>query len=646
MRFHQSLKFQISVALLALTGLFLGVFALSQVALEEQRRYNSLLNVTTRLEHTARQLFTLGHNYLMYTPKGAENYYFDNQLYHQEILTQVNLFDELAHGFMMGNFDSDLIQGTTPLKTELDPGTKQIVFDLEILWEAFRTGLFEALGTSERSPRLSEAAAFIATHQQPVTTGIDTLSRQIKTLVESRLQKVNRVYWALLLTTMIVLSGILSWFFLAVLRPLGRTVTGFGKVAQGDFGYQVSAGGNNELALITGAFNQLSSRLNAIFRLIDQIQRGSDLNETLSFIARQFPELLPLDWAGALFVAGDNSTITLEKSYQDGKQEALPAVRFRLNRTLLQKAIASGEPLHVPDMQKTAEANPGFEFLNHLVAKGLRDAIFLPVTGTDTIPGVLAFASREPDTYTPEHLELLTNIASLVTHTFGRTVRMAEHTRLVAIGEFASGITHEIRSPLSTITLALDHFEHVDLSESARKRAVLARQEAHRMERLLEDILLYAKPVRLNLQPVNLGTLLREILETHASIGERAGQRIEVELPAESSEILGDTDRLKQLFLNLARNASEAAPAGSTIRWSLTKDEISRSLTVDIENNGDPIAPDLLPLVFKAFVTTKSGGTGLGLGIVKRIVDAHGGDIAIRSDQSSGTRVRIHLPPV
>ena len=642
----KSLKFQITAALLLNVVLFGGVFAITMPALEEQRTFNTLQNITARLQHTAKGLVGLATNYAVNTPQDDLTYQRDLKLYYAEIRKQINLFDEITHAFMSGIFTPSLTNRGSEFTPELDPAVHMAVSAVEDTWIDFREGLEQTLGMDSKGPRLREAAGYISDNHLPLAESIDVLRAQIQRLASSRLDRINQVYWAALLIVVAVMLGILAWFMLAILRPLGRAVAGFKLVAQGDFGAQVPLAASNELSSLTSSFNQLSSRLHAIFQLIDRIQQGSDLDETLCFVAEQFPSLLPLDWVGALFVAGDGTTIALEKSYRGGKPEVTPRRRFKLQKTLLFKALENDEPLHVPDMKRTAEKNPEYQFLNHLVHSGLRDAIFLPISEQSPIPGVLAFATRKPDSYTPEHLELLSNIAKLVTHSFGRTVKLSEHARLAAIGEFASGIAHEIRSPLSTISMALDYLRKTDLPLPAGKRAVLAQQETERLARLLEEILLYAKPLKLALKPLDLGDFLNRFLQSQNAIVRQRNQNHELVMETDNGTILGDSDRLQQVCLNLANNASEASPDGSTISWRLSKEIPDQTLTLKITNPGDPVSEKLLERLFDPFFTTKSNGTGLGLGIVKRIVDAHGGEIRITPLPGQGTEVLVQIPLV
>lgn len=644
MNFVKSLKFQIATALLLILVLFGGVFAITMPALEEQRTFNTLQNTTARLQHTAKGMVELATNYAVNIPLDELAYQRDVKLYYAEIRKQITLFDEITHAFMTGVFSPALTNRESEFAPRLDPAVKMAVSAVEEAWLDFREGLDQALGMESKGPDLREAADFITGNHLPLVESIDVLRAQIQRLATSRLDRVNQLYWFVLLTVVVVALGILAWFMISILRPLGRAVAGFNTVAQGDFGFQVPLAATKELSSLTSSFNQLSSRLYAIFKLIDRIQQGSDLDDTLCFVAEQFPSLLPLDWVGALFVAGDGNTITLEKSYSGGKPEITPRKRFQLQKTLLLKTLESDKPMHIPDMKRTAETNPGYQFLNHLVDNGLRDAIFLPVSEQSPIPGVLAFATRKPDSYTNEHLELLSNIAKLVTHSFGRTVKLAEHSRLAAIGGFASGIAHEIRSPLSTIGMALEYLQKSELPPAAGKRAALAHQETKRLARLLEEILLYAKPLKLELKALDLATFLNRFLQSQIALAKQRNQAHELEIETDNSVILGDSDRLQQVFLNLANNAYEAAPDGSAIRWKLSKDTPDQALILQILNPGDTISEQNLDRVFEPFFTTKSSGTGLGLGIVKRIINAHGGEIRIKPVAGAGTEVLLQIP--
>ena len=220
--------------------------------------------------------------------------------------------------------------------------------------------------------------------------------------------------------------------------------------------------------------------------------------------------------------------------------------------------------------------------------------------------------------------------------------QLPERERLAAIGEFASAIAHEIRSPLSTLTMALDYFNGLaDLPEAAQKRAALGCSETARLQRLLDEILLYAKPYSIDAREIKLSRLVSSTLDTIRDMPLSQGREIRVGEVPKGTFLCGDLDKLKQVFLNLLINALEAVPEGEVVEWSFDSDQACTHIRTTVSNGGDPVPADLLEKITQPFVTSKTSGTGLGLAIVKRIVDEHNGRLTIHSSAAQGTVVEL-----
>jgi signal transduction histidine kinase len=220
--------------------------------------------------------------------------------------------------------------------------------------------------------------------------------------------------------------------------------------------------------------------------------------------------------------------------------------------------------------------------------------------------------------------------------------QLLEHTRLAAIGEFAAMIVHELRNPLTTVKMGLNYVCKLNLSEAAQERLSLALDEARRLEMLLSEILLYAKPQTLQLERLDLNLLgleMQHILEDLPGAVERP---IMWQASPAPVWIQGDRDKLKQVFFNILQNAYEAAPAQTQITCTLQA-STPEQVTVVIQNWGEPIPTTEIPKLTQPFYSRKPGGTGLGLAIVERIVAAHQGKLQIYSDAVEGTRVFVTL---
>ncbi|NJO44068.1 MAG: GAF domain-containing protein [Cyanobacteria bacterium RU_5_0] len=222
-------------------------------------------------------------------------------------------------------------------------------------------------------------------------------------------------------------------------------------------------------------------------------------------------------------------------------------------------------------------------------------------------------------------------------------VQLIEQERLAAVGQFAAMIVHEIRNPMTTIRMGLNYFKKTHLSEPEQERLSLSLDEVNRLENLLREILLYAKPQVLQLTELDVNELISTMLVSLREMPE-AVDRLITFVPSESSiDIKGDKDKLKQVMINLVRNACEAIAPVEVVTCSVEKDDPDH-IWLRVHNGGTPISPDVLARLTEPFYSTKSGGTGLGLAIVKRIIEAHKGTLLIQSDPVTGTVVSIRLP--
>jgi len=221
---------------------------------------------------------------------------------------------------------------------------------------------------------------------------------------------------------------------------------------------------------------------------------------------------------------------------------------------------------------------------------------------------------------------------------------LAQKEKLAAIGEFATGLTHEIRNPLATIRLALEYFDRQGDDRSS-KRAQLASNEVSRLERMLNEVLTYARPANLNIQTVDLGSFVKTFLKDHACLAEPKQQQLELNIES-SVSVQADTDKLTQMLLNLICNACDAADVGAAIQCTVLENNVSNDEgygILKVQNQGAIIPPEKLSTITEAFVSGKPNGTGLGLAIVRSLMEAHQGTLEITSDETAGTVITIGL---
>jgi signal transduction histidine kinase len=209
--------------------------------------------------------------------------------------------------------------------------------------------------------------------------------------------------------------------------------------------------------------------------------------------------------------------------------------------------------------------------------------------------------------------------------------RVLRAERLAAVGTMAAGLAHEVRNPLNSASLQLAVLERRlargEGAEATTPIIHIIKGEIERLERLVHDFLAFAKPSPLEPRPVDVGGLLSTVSRLIAPEAEAAQVKVTIEGGA-SRAIAGDPERLRQVLLNLTRNALEAMH-GRGGNLVLRVRDAQPTVTIDVEDDG-PGFDEALP-VFDAFFTTKDQGTGLGLSLVHRIISDHGGTIKVAS---------------
>ena len=240
--------------------------------------------------------------------------------------------------------------------------------------------------------------------------------------------------------------------------------------------------------------------------------------------------------------------------------------------------------------------------------------------------------------------------------------RLHQAERLSSIGQLASGIAHEIRNPLNFINLSIDHLQSRFPPADPGAREEFAylvsavKTEIHRLDTMITNFLTYGKPLKLEPRPCDLPPLLDDVARMAGGKAKEQGIEIERGYPPELPRVLVDGEQIKICFVNVLVNAFQAMPRGG--RLSISAHQVNgaapssgsplssngRWVEVSFRDTGCGISSDDLQKVFEPYFTTKEVGIGLGLALTKKIVEEHGGSIALDSALDRGTTVMIRLP--
>lgn len=219
---------------------------------------------------------------------------------------------------------------------------------------------------------------------------------------------------------------------------------------------------------------------------------------------------------------------------------------------------------------------------------------------------------------------------------------------LASLTNLAANVAHEIKNPLGSISI------HVQLVRKAVERLTgadtcsickyldVVDEEMERLNKIVVDFLFAVRPISFEFTALNINELIQDLAQFLAGEFEQAGITIDLDLAKDIPQIQGDERFLRQMLINLLKNAKAAMEGGGIARLATRFDD--ETIRITVEDTGTGIPDEVLNKIFEPYFTTKIDGTGLGLTMVYKVVKGHGGDITVQSRPSLGTRFTVQLP--
>ncbi|MCL2524484.1 MAG: ATP-binding protein [Betaproteobacteria bacterium] len=430
-------------------------------------------------------------------------------------------------------------------------------------------------------------------------------------------QGLTRIYaLTLTLTMLVALFGAFALAYSMVRRlaaPLYILAEGTQAVAQGDFSPRQAIHSGDELGVLTHSFNRMTSQLDEARR--DTERHRAELEAARgyleSILANLSAGVLVFDRDFALRTVNEGARTILADDFADLiglPPEAWPHQRV-FGEFIREHFVAADEA----EWQGQLELERSNGLPQVLLLRGSR----LPgVSGGDVV-------------------------------VFDDVTRLIAAQRSAAWGEVARRLAHEIKNPLTPIQLSAERLQ-LKLADKLDGAAadMLARgtqtivTQVQAMKRMVDDFRNYARLPAPELAPLDLNALIGEVLGLYESSVAAIAPRLAGGLPT----LLGDATQLRQIIHNLLRNAEDALEGRSDGRIEIVTELAGRYIRLSIGDNGPGFPGELLPRIFEPYVTTKARGTGLGLPIVKKIVEEHLGSIEISNEPAGGARIDIRLP--
>lgn len=421
------------------------------------------------------------------------------------------------------------------------------------------------------------------------------------------------------------LLAIVAAYLLArgVTRPLLRLMEGTRAMARGELSTRVKVTSNDEVGRLGISFNAMATELQ---------ERSERLLRTLDELRRSRQEILrERNFKETVYENIESGILSLDGKWRVTSANG-PALRLLNLEPIRRQAALTRLLRNWPELLaavRDARRNAG----------GERWSRYVPVlapNGERTFRLALLPLSREGQEGRILTIEDLTERVQM-------RQRMARMERLVSLGRLSAGIAHEVRNPLTGISLLLDELHDRLLAQPTDQHLIRrALQEIERLESLVNELLNFASLPQRPLEPGNVIDVLQDTLFFFRKQCQHADIELREEYPALLPTVLLDAGRLKQALLNLMNNAIEAMQHGGTLTVMATLD--GEAVRIDVADTGPGIEQEMIPLIFEPFYTSKGEGTGLGLAITHNIVTEHHGRIEVASHPGAGATFSFWLP--
>ncbi|BCS54249.1 PAS domain-containing sensor histidine kinase [Geobacter sp. SVR] len=418
-----------------------------------------------------------------------------------------------------------------------------------------------------------------------------------------------------------ILSGLSAWALSrGITRPLHQLIDGARRLAKEDTRSNVSVSSKDELGELANTFNYMANELkvrktnllstleqlrHSRLEILDERNFKESILESISSAIVTFSTeglMTSINATGRLFLGNHISVDTHYREVFHGWGEMADLTE----QTLRTRSGYGRQPLHLDRGNGMSHFEIGF----------------FPI-GKDAERGLTVTMRNETE---KEKLR----------------EEMMRLDRLASLGKLSAGIAHEVRNPLTGISLLLDDLhDNATLALDDQTMIKKALTEIERVERLISALLNYSSPPRADFRTGDLNAVVNDTV----LLMRRQCERQQVRIVFEAGRLPSfrfDAEKIKQALLNIIRNAVEAMPEGGEISVTTSANEERAIITV--RDNGPGIREEDLPLIFEPFFTRKGAGTGLGLSITQRIIEEHHGRIWVDCNEASGTVFHLELP--
>lgn len=377
------------------------------------------------------------------------------------------------------------------------------------------------------------------------------------------------------------------------------------------------------------------------------------LDDVLSRITADTHRLMHAKISSLMLLSDDNEELVL-KAWHGASRAYVRKPNLLVRESLVGVVVNRQKPLTVLNVQD----HHRYQHTELAKREGLFSLLSVPLVFQGKALGVLSVYTGQLHRFSNEEIRLLTAMAGLSAVAIAKA-RILEHVvqteenlraseRLSALGLLAAEIAHEIRNPLAVMQMLFHAMmKNLPLDEGTARDASLIETKMQQMNRIVDQVLTFAQSSEPCREWIDAGQVVDDILLLTRHKLDDLNIDVKITVPEEELPLEADRTQLEQAILNLVLNASQAMPKGGTLHLSAREKRsraTGRQVIISVGDTGEGMSRKRLEEIFQPFLSHRHGGTGLGLALVRRAVENHGGKIEVKSKPKRGTVFEMIFP--
>ncbi len=393
-------------------------------------------------------------------------------------------------------------------------------------------------------------------------------------------------------------------------------------------------------------------QLTSLVDIAQMIISESNLDQILEQITLQTFRLMKTHLCSVFLCSEDASELVL-RACHGGTKLYREKPNLSMEDSLLGSVVGRRKAISVVDVVK----EKGYIQTDIARKERLVSMLAVPLIFGQKAVGVLAIYTRQRHRFSNDEINLLTTLGELsavaiekgrlLTRVVDMEEKLRASERLSALGLLAAEIAHEIRNPLTVMQMLFHALvETLQMDATSQRDAELISEKMRQMNRILDQVLSFARSSEPIKETVDAQQLIDDVFLLTRHKLQQGGIDVRSTVAENLPPFRADRPQLEQVLLNLILNAADAMPKGGTLRLSAAPEEFDGRphLAISVRDNGQGMSPDQLANLFAPFLTYKDSGTGIGLAIVKKIMENHQGKVQVESKVGQGTRFKLLFP--